>query len=74
VPSTTGNNADAIDALIAWFNESPGYQNSYYYKYLHGNWPSGATEADRISVAMRLLIHYVGDAHQPLHNEELVDS
>jgi len=27
----------------------------------------GASEADGLSTAMRLLLHYAGDIHQPLH-------
>ena len=31
------------------------------------NGKPGHTETDGLSYAMRLLIHYVGDIHQPLH-------
>ena len=36
-------------------------------------WNSG-TEADALSTAMRLLIHYAGDVHQPLHATSRVNS
>ena len=29
---------------------------------------------DQRSMAVRLIIHYLGDIHQPLHSAELVDS
>jgi len=31
-------------------------------------------EADQRSFCLRLLVHYVGDVHQPLHTTALVDS
>jgi hypothetical protein len=34
----------------------------------------GHTEADAISTALRLLMHYTGDIHQPLHATSRVDS
>lgn len=40
---------------------------------MHGKFPSGHSAADTYSVAMRLLIHYVGDQHQPLHSGSRVD-
>jgi hypothetical protein len=33
----------------------------------------GHTEADALSTGMRLLMHYVGDIHQPLHATSRVD-
>jgi hypothetical protein len=67
------NIVGAINAIVDWFNKVPGYQNNVYYQKIHGNYPTGHNEADLVSIAMRLLIHYVGDAHQPLHNESVVD-
>jgi len=34
----------------------------------------GHTEEDGLSTAMRLLLHYIGDIHQPLHATSRVDS
>jgi len=34
----------------------------------------GHTEADGISTALRLLLHYAGDIHQPLHATSRVDN
>ena len=33
----------------------------------------GHTEADSLSTALRLLMHYTGDVHQPLHATARVD-
>ena len=38
------------------------------------NGKKGHNEEDGISTAMRLLIHYVGDIHQPLHATSRVDN
>ncbi len=38
----------------------------------HGN--ANHSEEDGLSTAMRLLIHYVGDIHQPLHATTKFDS
>ena len=61
----------AINAIVAWFNKQSGYQNTSYYQKFHGSWPTGASEAERLSIALRFLIHYVGDSHQPLHSESM---
>ena len=37
------------------------------------NGPKGHTVEDSWSIAMRFLIHYVGDMHQPLHDETRID-
>lgn len=37
------------------------------------NGKKGHSEEDGLSTAMRLLIHYVGDIHQPLHATSRVD-
>lgn len=65
---------DAISGISKWFKKSSGYTNDYYYQQIHSSgYPTGATEQELQSVAMRLLIHYVGDQHQPLHSESRVD-
>ena len=55
------------------FNRETGYETSPYYIAQMRNGPVGHTDEDSWSVAMRLLIHYVGDSHQPLHGETRVD-
>jgi hypothetical protein len=65
---------NAIKGIEKWFKQSSGYTNDYYYKTIHASdYPTGATERERQSIAMRFLIHYVGDQHQPLHSESRVD-
>jgi hypothetical protein len=67
------NSTSVMHELISWFkkeekvNETDTYQTimSHTYK-LH-------TEEVGLSTAMRLLIHYVGDIHQPLHSTSRVD-
>lgn len=52
--------------------ESTNYKDDYVYttimKYMSGNEQRGK------SYAIRLLIHYLGDIHQPLHSLARVDS
>jgi len=67
------NVTDAITSISNWINEVGDYKNNQYYNAIHGSWPTGRTEEDSYSIAVRLLIHYVGDSHQPLHSETLVD-
>merc|ERR1712194_990437 len=43
------------------------YQESYEYKTIMSHTYKIHTEEEGASTAMRLLIHYVGDIHQPLH-------
>lgn len=66
----------AIDGIIGWFNKKRGYENDIYYKAIHkSGFPSKFhNEAGFKSIALRYLIHYVGDAHQPLHNVAEVNS
>ena len=46
------------------------YKDSVYYKSIVANF---STEQDQKSFALRLIIHYVGDIHQPLHATSLVN-
>ena len=68
------NNTEAINGIVGMFNKVSGYKNNYIYQTILKNGPSGHTDNDSISTAMRFLIHYVGDAHQPLHGVARVDS
>lgn len=47
------------------------YKTSHYYTTIKNSYPA---EADARSFALRLIIHYVGDLHQPLHTTAEVDS
>ena len=63
---------DALTSLYEWLaGIGTQYKTSYYYKQIKQSFPD---EADARSFALRLIIHYVGDIHQPLHATSLVDS
>lgn len=66
------NISAAIPGLVNWLMESTNYKDDYVYttimKYMSGNEQRGK------SYAIRLLIHYLGDIHQPLHSLARVDS
>jgi len=48
-------------------NKEDGYDQSYVYSQVMNHLYTGLGEKDGLSTALRLLIHYVGDIHQPLH-------
>lgn len=50
-----------------WANKADGYKDSFEYQEIQKAGLKGHSEADGLSTAMRLLLHYVGDIHQPLH-------
>lgn len=68
-----------IQDIISWYLEEPGYNETYMYTYLTNKFSSGIeTRKDldeRIarSYALRLLIHFVGDIVQPLHNIMMIN-
>ena len=57
----------AIPNLVAMISGKDGdsYQDSQIYNSIKGYYPDDENLAN--SFALRLLIHYVGDVHQPLH-------
>lgn len=61
------NITEVIGALSNWFAKGENYQESYEYKTIMSHTYKIHTEEEGASTAMRLLIHYVGDIHQPLH-------
>jgi len=64
------NSTEAVNAIVHWFNEGTHTDSpitSDIVKY------SGTNLEDGWSIAMRLLMHYVGDMHQPLHDENRLD-
>ena len=63
----THNVTEAITSLSAWVNKDEGYEKTYEYDQIQTHGMKGHSEADGVSTAMRLLLHYVGDIHQPLH-------
>jgi len=65
-----------------WITKAPGYQSTWEYKQIMSNLPNireenqeslGFDENVGVSFALRLLIHYAGDIHQPLHATSRVD-
>jgi hypothetical protein len=58
----------AINDITDWLSgkNGKGYQQSYMYDYIQHRLYPGNYNAAR-SYALRLLIHYVGDLHQPFH-------
>jgi hypothetical protein len=64
------NVSSVITDLIDWLGESDGYQQSSTYITIMQYFDS---EKDGASFALRLMIHYYGDSHQPCHSITLVD-
>lgn len=62
---------DALTALTAFIRGDSGASSSPYVQQIASYMTD---EADQISFALRLVIHYVGDIHQPLHVTAEVDS
>jgi len=62
------NSVEALEGLIDWMNN-----------YSASNYPvntvkaAGGSAKETYSTALRLIIHYVGDIHQPLHSVSRVD-
>lgn len=65
------NISEAIPGVVDWLRKTPGYESSFVYStimnYVKNDEPRGQ------SYALRLLIHYLGDIHQPLHALSRVD-
>ena len=63
------NSTEAVNAIVSWYNtgKTSSTITSDIVKY------SNYDTVEAWSVAMRLLIHYVGDMHQPLHDENRID-
>ena len=61
----------ALNTLSDWLgNKGTAYESSYYYQTIVSAF---FNMDDARSFALRLIIHYVGDIHQPLHSTALVD-
>ena len=61
------NITEAMSGLTNWFNHKKGYESSYEYQQVMDHRWHSTEETDGLSTALRLMIHYVGDIHQPLH-------
>jgi len=64
------DNVEALNGLIAWMND-PSASN-YPVTETKSQTPGGDKMA--YSTALRLIIHYVGDIHQPLHSTSRVNN
>lgn len=63
---------DALTNLTDWLaGNGTAYKTSYYYTTIKKYFPD---ESQARSFALRLIIHYVGDIHQPLHATAMIDS
>lgn len=58
------NVSSVVPELVSWLKKEPGYETGYTYEKVNKYFPNG-TDAE--SIALRFLIHFVGDFHQPLH-------
>lgn len=56
----------AIPGIVDWLKGNAGHQNSFVYSTIM-NYVNGNEERGK-SYALRLLIHYLGDIHQPMHS------
>lgn len=59
--------SEAIQSITDWINKENDFTSNYEYQQIMSHGIKGHTEADGLSTAMRLLMHYTGDVHQPLH-------
>jgi hypothetical protein len=64
------DNVGALKGLIGWMNNAS--QNEYYTNMVKSSTKGSADEA--YALAIRLIVHYTGDIHQPLHATSRVDS
>lgn len=55
-----------IPNIIDWLSNKGDYTNTFVYQTMKSKL-TGYTEDELRSYALRLLIHYIGDIHQPLH-------
>jgi len=69
----TFNVTEALDDIIQWQKHEAGYDSNFVYKTIMDHvWKDGGEEV-ALSTATRLMIHYAGDIHQPLHATSRVD-
>ena len=61
---------DALGALTLFIKRKLTSRESEYVQKIADRFPE---EGDQRSFALRLIVHYVGDIHQPLHNISKVD-
>ena len=61
---------EALDALTKFLKGDKSADDTEYVKQVKSHFDD---EADQKSFALRLVIHYTGDVHQPLHTVSAVD-
>ncbi|CDW80553.1 s1 p1 nuclease [Stylonychia lemnae] len=59
------NITSAIQGILSWLIQEQGFQNNFVYQTIMQRVENNEKLGQ--SYALRLLIHYVGDIHQPLH-------
>jgi hypothetical protein len=57
------NITQVMTDLVNWLKGTSGFSSSQTYKTITSHY----TAAEGKSIALRLLIHFMGDIHQPLH-------
>jgi hypothetical protein len=65
---------DVLGGLVDWINKENDYTSNYEYEQIMKAGQKGHSEEDGISTAMRLMMHYTGDIHQPLHATSRVNA
>jgi hypothetical protein len=68
------NITEAINSIQDWFNNVEGADQTFIVKEINDHLYTGLGVKDGMSTALRLLIHYVGDIHQPLHASTRVNN
>lgn len=67
----TENVTGALAAMFGMLTGDSSVQSTPYYQQIAKSFPDSN---DQLSFALRLLIHYTGDIHQPLHTVAGLDS
>lgn len=65
-----------VESIIQWLSvrdDGEDYLDSYIYDYIQNSLFPGEPDVAK-SYAFRLLVHYIGDIHQPFHNEAMYSS
>jgi len=58
------NTTERLYQLIDWLTNTTGYQDTESYQKITSHY----NEEEGRSIALRIVIHLIGDLHQPLHN------
>ena len=62
----------AIPQIIDWLTNTGSYKSDFVYTNMQAKLTT-LSEQEKESFALRLLIHYIGDIHQPLHATSRLD-